>query len=60
MPPSIGEWVSDDSVARFVSERVEQLEAEGKLESFYSPDRADGWGGAAYHPRMRVKVILPA
>ena len=60
MPPSIDEWVSDDSLARFVSEMVDQFDAEGKLENFYSDYREDGRGGAAYHPRMMVKVILYA
>ncbi|MCH8887425.1 MAG: transposase [SAR324 cluster bacterium] len=58
MPPDLSEWVAESSLARFVSEVVEQLEAEGELEIFYSPYRADGWGRAAYHPRMMVKVIL--
>jgi transposase len=58
MPPSVQEWVREDSLARFVSEVVEGLVERGRLESFYAPYRADGWGRAAYHPVMMVKVLL--
>ena len=58
LPPSISEWVVEGSLARFVSEVVEQLEAEKKLAAFYAGYREDGWGRAGYHPRMLVKVLL--
>jgi len=58
LPPSIAEWVGEGSLARFVSEVVEELDGEGKLAAFYAGYRADGWGRAGYHPRMLVKVLL--
>lgn len=58
LPPSLQEWVPEGSLARFISSTVDALEARGKLEGFYQAYRADGWGGAAYHPRMLVKVLL--
>jgi len=60
LPPSILEWVRDDSLECFVSELIEQLEATGKLVAFYENYRIDGWGRAAYHPRMLVKVLVYA
>jgi transposase len=60
MPPSVQEWVRDDSLARFVSEVVETLDAEGRLAGFYARYREDGWGRASYHPLMMVKVLLYA
>jgi transposase len=58
MPPSVQEWVGEGSLARFLSEVVDGLAEQGRLESFYAHYRADGWGAAAYHPVMMVKVLL--
>ncbi|HEX8829769.1 MAG TPA: IS1182 family transposase [Longimicrobium sp.] len=58
MPPSVQEWVEKDSMARFLSEVIDELDARGKLASFYAAYRADGWGAPAYHPLMMVKVLL--
>src|SRR5690625_7346740 len=58
MPPSLTEWVGEESLARFVSDVVDTLETEGELRPFYAHYRSDGWGRAAYHPRMMVKVLL--
>lgn len=58
MPPSLREWVRDGSLARFVSDVVDELDARGELSAFYAKYRADGWGRAAYPPRMMVKVVL--
>lgn len=58
LPPSLAEWVREESLARFVSEVVDELEGEGRLAAFYARYRADGWGRAAYAPRMMVKVLL--
>jgi transposase len=60
MPPSVQEWVREDSLARFVSEVVDELAANGRLAGFYAQYREDGWGAAAYHPVMLVKVLLYA
>jgi transposase len=60
MPPSVQEWVREDSLARFVSEVVDELAAKGRLAGFYGQYREDGWGAAAYHPVMMVKVLLYA
>jgi transposase len=58
MPPSLGEWVEDGSLVKFVSDLVEALEEKGELSAFYARYREDGWGRAAYPPRMMVKVVL--
>lgn len=58
LPPSIEDWVSDDSLARFVSDVIEHLDGAGKLRGFYEGYREDGWGRAAYHPRMMVKILV--
>jgi len=58
MPPSVAEWVPDDSLARFISETMDELDRQKKLARFYQKYRRDGWGSAAYHPLMMVKVLL--
>jgi transposase len=58
MPPSVSEWVAQESLARFLSEAVDELDEMGKLAEFYAAYREDGWGRAAYAPAMMVKVLL--
>lgn len=60
MPPSVKEWVKEESMASFLSEVVDGFDARGRLESFYAPYRKDGWGAPAFHPLMMVKVLLYA
>jgi transposase len=60
MPPSVKEWVKEDSLPRFLSEIVEGFDARGRLASFYAAYRSDGWGAPAFHPLMMVKVLLYA
>jgi transposase len=49
MPPALSEWVSEGSLARFVSDVVERLDSEGALQPFYAVYRPDGRGRAATH-----------
>jgi len=58
MPPSVQDWVEEGSLARFVSDVVDKLASVGRLAGFYAAYREDGWGSAAYHPVMMVKVLL--
>lgn len=54
MPPSLKDWLPERHLARFMCEVVEQLE----LSAFYRRRREDGWGRAAYHPKMMVALLL--
>jgi transposase len=60
MPPSVQEWVKEDSLARFLSEIIDGMDARGRLDAFYAPYRVDGWGAPAFHPVMMLKVLLYA
>jgi transposase len=60
MPPSIQEWVRPDSLPRFLSEIVDEMDAGGRLDGFYALYRVDGWGAPAFHPAMMLKVLLYA
>jgi transposase len=60
MPPSVQEWVKEDSLARFLSEVIDGMDARGRLDAFYAAYRVDGWGAPAFHPVMMLKVLLYA
>ena len=56
MPPSLREWLGEGHLAWFIIDAVDQIE----LSEFYAAYRNDGWGAAAYDPRMMVAVLLYA
>lgn len=55
MPPSLGDWVPEDHLARFVSDLVDTLDLSA-IEDTYTEER----GYPPYHPCMMVKVLLYA
>ena len=56
LPPSVREWLPEGDLAWFIVDSVGQME----LREFYRQYRADGWGAAAYDPKMMVGVLLCA
>lgn len=56
MPPSLRDWVPDDHLAWFVIDAVEHMDLSG----FYVRYRDDGWGRAAFEPKMMVALLLYA
>jgi transposase len=56
MPPSLTEWLPEDHLAYFVVDAVEEMDLSG----FYAGYRADGWGGAARHPKTMVALLMYA
>jgi transposase len=58
LPPSVRDWVAEGSLACFISDLVNELASKGELAAFFAKYRADGWGRAAYHPCMMLKVLL--
>ena len=56
LPPSLREWLSEDHLAWFVLDAVEQLD----LSRFYGDYREDGWGRAAHDPQMMVALLIYA
>jgi len=56
LPPSLREWLPEDHLAWFVLDAVEELD----LSAFYGAYRKDGWGRAAFEPRMMVALLLYA
>lgn len=56
MPVSLREWLPEGHLAWFVLDAVETID----LSEFYLKYRNDGWGRAAYDPRMMVSLLLYA
>ena len=56
MPPSLTEWLPEDHLAYFVLDAVNEID----LTAFYAGYRADGWGGAARHPKTMVALLMYA
>ena len=56
MPPSVSDWLPEGHFAWFVIDVVDELD----LSSFLAAHRADGRGGAAYHPAMMVALLVYA
>jgi transposase len=56
LPPSLREWLPRDHLAWFVADAVEEID----LSAFYGAYRSDGWGRAAFEPKMMVSLLLYA
>ena len=56
MPPSLSDWLPEDHLAWFIIDLVAELD----LAELYASLRADGRGGASYHPEMMLGVLLYA
>jgi transposase len=56
MPSDLREWLPPDHLVWFVIDSVAGID----LSPFYSRHRDDGWGRAAYDPRMMVTLLLYA
>ena len=56
LPPSMRDWIPEGHLVWFILDAVDQLD----LSSFYRRYRSDGWGRAAYPPKMLVALLLYA
>jgi transposase len=56
LPADLREWLSEDHLAWFVLDAVEEM----NLEPFFVGYRSDGWGRAAHDPEMMVALLLYA
>jgi transposase len=54
LPPNMREWLPANHLAWFIVDTVESLD----LEKFYLAYRSDGWGRAAYEPKMMTALLL--
>ena len=56
LPPSMRDWLPEGHLVWFILDAVDQLD----LSSFYRRYRSDGWGRAAYPPKVMVALLLYA
>ena len=56
LPPSLREWLAEDHLVWFVLDAVDAID----LDAFYAEYRDDGWGRAAFDPKMMVALLLYA
>lgn len=56
LPPSPSEWLSEDHLAYFIAEMVDQLD----LAAFYARYEGDGRRNSPYEPSMMLKVLVYA
>jgi transposase len=54
LPPSLREWLSEDHLAYFVSDLIDQLDL-SQIEGYYEREER---GYPPYHPRMMTKVLV--
>ena len=56
MPPSLHDWLPAKHLSWFIVEAVDGMD----LTKFYLGYRSDGWGRAAYEPKMMTALLLYA
>jgi len=54
----ISDWVEDDSLEQFISDTIDFLDSEGRLDPFYPEPREDGRGRPSYHPILLLKILV--
>ena len=55
---SVADWIEEDSLERFVSDTVDYLDEEGRLDPFYPEASDDGRGRPQYHPVLMLKILI--
>jgi len=54
MPHDIRDWLPEDDFAWCLLDAIDEMD----LTAFYADYRADGWGRAAFEPKMMVALLL--
>ncbi len=58
LPKDLSEWVEEDSLERFVSDTIDYLDEQNRLEPFYPEETVENRGRPQYHPVMLLKVLV--
>jgi len=58
LPKDLSEWVKEDSLERFISDTIDFLDSEGRLDPFYPDPQQDGRPRPSSHPVMLLKVLV--
>jgi len=54
LPKDISDWVEEDSLERFISDTIDYLDTEDRLDPFYPEPREDGRGRPSFHPVLML------
>ncbi|WP_123619161.1 transposase [Halorubrum sp. CSM-61] len=58
LPKDLSEWVAEDSLERFVSDTIDYLDEQDRLEPFYPVETDENRGRPQFHPVMLLKVLV--
>jgi transposase len=58
LPKDLSEWVEDDSLERFISDTIDYLDEQNRLEPFYPEETDENRGRPQFHPVMLLKVLV--
>lgn len=58
LPKDLSDWVAEDSLEQYVSDTIDYLDSEGRLDPFYPDPREDGRGRPSYHPVLLLLKVL--
>ena len=58
LPKNVSDWVEEDSLERFISDTIDYLDTEGRLDPFYPEPQEDGRGRPSFHPVLMLKVLV--
>ena len=58
LPKDLSEWVAEDSLEQFVSDTIDYLDDQDRLEPFYPEETDENRGRPQFHPVMLLKVLV--
>ena len=58
LPKNLLKWVEEDSLERFVSDTIDYLAEQNRLDPFYPEETDENRGRPQYHPVMLLKVLV--
>ncbi|AKH97477.1 transposase [Halanaeroarchaeum sulfurireducens] len=58
LPKDLSEWVAEDSLEQFVSDTIDYLDDQNRLETFYPEETDENRGRPQFHPVMLLKVLV--
>jgi hypothetical protein len=58
LPKNLADWVEEDSLERYVSDVINHLDNEGRLDPFYPENQEDSRGRPSFHLVMMLKILV--
>lgn len=54
----IFDWVEEESFEQYISDTIDYLDSEGRLDPFYPEAQEDGRGRPSFHPVLMLKILV--